>query len=197
MARTMGDGMTAEAFIRRIKRLCVSDQIWREKNYRPACCLALIMLSVFILGTGSVYGLGRTSNSLTPEAKVITEKGKSVPFKEAELTRVKASALDELDAGVAEVTADSKCIHYSIEAGETLTCLIRPGDEGDYILIVMGNENYEIYFCDTEKQVWHGYIENTCQIPIHIPKGENVYLRIRNIGNEESVGVIGWRLPEA
>ena len=85
LARTMGEGMTVEAFIRRIKRLCVSDQIWREKNYRPACCLAIIMVCILMIGTGSVYGIGRTSDELAQTREAVSEKGRSTPFPEAEL----------------------------------------------------------------------------------------------------------------
>ena len=198
LARTMGEAMTAEAFIRRIKRLCVADQIWKEKNYRPACCVALIMLMVLLAGAGGVYGAGQMSNALAQKKEVVQAEGKPIPFPEPQLTRVKPSAMGELNENVIEVTPDERCLQYRIEVGKVLKCSLRPGADGEYAFIVMGDEDYEIYFCDEDGQVWHGYIESVCRIPErYIAEGKNVYIQIRNLGSEQSAGIIGWQVSRS
>ena len=198
LARTMGEAMTAEGFIRRIKRLCVADQIWKEKNYRPACCVALIMLMVLLAGAGGVYGAGQTSNALAQKKEVVQAEGKPIPFPEPQLTRVKPSAMGELNENVIEVTPDERCLQYRIEVGEVLKCSLRPGADGEYAFIVMGDEDYEIYFCDEDGQVWRGYIERVCRIPErYIAEGKNVYIQIRNLGSEQSAGIIGWQVSRS
>ena len=198
LARTMGEAMTAEGFIRRIKRLCVADQIWKEKNYRPACCVALIMLMVLLTGAGGVYGAGQTSNALAQKKEVVQAEGKPIPFPEPQLTRVKPSAMGELNENVIEVTPDERCLQYRIEVGEVLKCSLRPGADGEYAFIVMGDEDYEIYFCDEGRQVWHGYIERVCRIPErYIAEGKTVYIQIRNLGSEQSAGIIGWQVSRS
>ena len=194
LARTMGEAMTAEGFIRRIKRLCVADQIWKEKNYRPACCVALVMVVVLLAGAGSVYGIGQTSDGLAQRKEVIFEEGQSVPFPEAELFPDETYDIESLYSRTTKNSRNSKNVPFELLPGEAAGCFIQPETEGDYILIVMGTgEKYNIYVCDTEQKVWHGRIKDACLIPMHISEGASIYLQIQNISSEKSSAVIGWR----
>ena len=193
LARTMGDGMTAEAFIRRIKRLCVSDQIWREKNYRPACCLALIMLSVFILGTGSVYGLGQTSNSLASEKKVVLQTEGAVQFPEVELRVAEENECDFEGDSLSIVNTQHN--FFELKTGESFLCTLQVEKSGDYVIGLMtGGGAYEIYLRDSTQQVWHGMAEEACIIPLHIEKGKEPCLQVRSIREGEESICIGWYL---
>ena len=194
LARTMGDGMTAEAFIRRIKRLCVSDQIWREKNYRPACCLALIMISVFMLGVGSVYGLGETSNSIAQVKNEDSKTGTAVSFPEAEFELVETDTTEFFNRQSVKVLTSQRHNFYTLQNEEKLSFLIQPEESGDYVITLMGTtEKYEVYICDSEQSVWKADVKGACIIPSYIQKN-GLYLRICNTSGEESAVAIGWRM---
>ena len=195
LVRTMGERMTAKDFIRRIQRLCVADQIWKEKNYRPACCVALIMAVVLLAGAGSVYGVGQTSDVLAQKEKeVIVVDDKPTPLPQAELRVVKEET-KECFKGDSLPLVNTQHNRFDLKAGESILCTLQVEKTGDYVigLMTVGGE-YEVYLRDSEQQVWCTRVSEDCIIPLHIEKGKEPCLRVRSIREGEVGFYIGWYL---
>ena len=194
LVRTMGERMTAKDFIRRIQRLCVADQIWKEKNYRPACCVALIMAAVLLAGAGSVYGIGRTSNSLVREETRILESEKLKPFPKVELIPLEEEDTKNICSDTKSILANPKDILLDVRAGDTIICAIQPEVDGDYHLVILGSsENYEIYLRDSNGQGWCGRMQEAGLIPLHMEE-EGICLQIKNMNPEAGTVAVGWYL---
>ena len=194
LVRTMGERMTAKDFIRRIQRLCVADQIWKEKNYRPACCVALVMAAVLLVGAGSVYGIGRTSNSLVREKTIILESEKPKPFPKVELIPLAEEDTKNICSDTKSILANPKDILLDVRAGDTIICAIQPEVEGDYHLLILGSsENYEIYLRDSNGQGWCGRMQEAGLIPLHMAE-EGICLQIKNMNPEAGTVAVGWYL---
>ena len=196
LARTMGEAMTAEGFIRRIKRLCVADQIWKEKNYRPACCVALVMAAVLLAGAGSVYGAGQTSDVLAQKEKeVIVVDDKPTPFPQAELIAVNEELLECDFDGETIPLVEKKRNRFKLKMGESVLCTLQAEETGDCVIGLMtGGGKYEIYLWDSARQVWSVTVGENCIIPLHIEKGKVSYLKVRSICEGEESLRIGWCL---
>ena len=195
LVRTMGERMTAKDFIRRIQRLCVADQIWKEKNYRPACCVALIMAVVLLAGAGSVYGVGQTSDVLAQKEKeVIVVDDKPTPFPQAELRAVKEET-KEYFKGDSLPLVNTQHNLFDLKAGESVLCTLQVEKTGNYVigLMTVGGE-YEVYLRDSEQQVWCTRVSEDCIIPLYIEKGKEPCLRVRSIQQGEVSFCIGWYL---
>ena len=195
LVRTMGERMTAKDFIRRIQRLCVADQIWKEKNYRPACCVALVMAVVLLAGAGSVYGVGQTSDVLAQKEKeVIAVDDKPTPFPQAELRAVKEETT-EYFKGDSLSLVNTQHNRFDLKAGESVLCTLQVEKTGNYVigLMTVGGE-YEVYLRDSEQQVWCTRVSEDCIIPLYIEKGKEPCLRVRSIREGEVSFCIGWCL---
>ena len=196
LVRTMGERMTAKDFIRRIQRLCVADQIWKEKNYRPACCVALIMAMVLLAGAGSVYGVGQTSDVLAQkEQEVIVVDDKPTQFPHAELIAVNEELLECDFDGETIPLVEKKRNRFKLKMGESVLCTLQAEETGDCVIGLMtGGGKYEIYLWDSAQQVWSVTVGENCIIPLHIEKGKVSYLKVRSICEGEESLRIGWCL---
>ena len=194
LVRTMGERMTAKDFIRRIQRLCVTDQLWQERNHKPAWYLAGIMLAVLLTAAGSLYGLGQVSDCLAERQTVVKQVGgKPTPFPEAEFIPARRDAVNFRNEPLQTLTKPYGNF-YDLSLGGRVFCLIQPEEEGDYIVTVMGTtEEYEIYLLDGEQCIWKAEIKGACIIPVHIQKKSGLRLVICNTGETESTVGIGWR----
>ena len=195
LVRTMGERMTAKDFIRRIQRLCVADQIWKEKNYRPACCVALVMAAVLLAGAGSVYGVGQTSDVLAQEEKeVIVVDDKPTPLPQTELRAVKEET-KECFKGDSLPLVNTQHNRFDLKAEESVLCTLQVEKTGNYVIGFMtGGGAYEIYLRDSEQQVWRVMAEEECIISLHIEKEKEPCLRVRSIREGEESLRIGWYL---
>ena len=198
LVRTMGERMTAKDFIRRIQRLCVADQIWKEKNYRPACCVALVMVVVLLAGAGSVYGVGQTSDVLAQKEKeVIVVDDKPTPFPQAELTAVKDGSQECILEGTILPLVNMQHNRFTLKTDESLLCTLQVEKTGDYVVCLMSSGGaYEIFLRDSAQQIWYAAVGEDCRIPLHIEKGKEPCLQVRNIREEEQNIRITWCIPD-
>ena len=198
LARTMGEAMTAEGFIRRIKRLCVADQIWKEKNYRPACCVALVMAAVLLAGAGGVYGVGQTSDVLAQkEQEVIVVDDKPMQFPQAELTAVKDGSQECIFEGTILPLVNTQHNRFTLKTDESLLCTLQVEKTGDYVVCLMSSGGaYEIFLRDSAQQIWYAAVGEDCRIPLHIEKGKEPCLQVQNIREEEQNIRITWCIPD-
>ena len=192
LVRTMGERMTAKDFIRRIQRLCITDQLWQERNHKPAWYLAGIMLTVLLTAAGSLYGLGQASDCLAERRTEVKQvEGKPTPFPEIAMARVEAGSSQAMRPD--RVLSEAMGNFYTVQPGEKQVYRIQPPVGGEYVLRLMGDESYEVYIQDAQGQLWRGYACEVGLFPVYIPEGAEVYFRICNLGEKESRGIIGWR----
>ena len=198
LVRTMGERMTAKDFIRRIQRLCVADQIWKEKNYRPACCVALVMAVVLLAGAGSVYGVGQMSDVLAQkEQEVIVVDDKPTQFPQAELTAVKDGSQECIFEGTILPLVNTQHNRFTLKTDESLLCTLQVEKTGDYVVCLMSSGGaYEIFLRDSAQQIWYAAVGEDCRITLHIEKGKEPCLQVRNIREGEQNIRIIWCIPD-
>ena len=192
LVRTMGERMTAKDFIRRIHRLCITDQLWQERNHKPAWYLAGIMLTVLLTAVGSLYGLGQASDCLAErQTRTVEMEGRPTPIPRMNLYPGKLAMMGDLkQAAELKAREDNS---FGLQLGEAVLCSLDVEQDGEYCIGFFGSSGeYDICFLNAENEVWTAHISQTEVLQVHASAGDTLYFRIGNAGEEEATVRIGW-----
>ena len=192
LVRTMGERMTAKDFIRRIQRLCITDQLWQERNHKPAWYLAGIMLAVLLTAVGSLYGLGQASDCLAErQTRTVEMEGRPTPIPRMDLYPGKLEMMGDLkQAAELKAREDNS---FGLQPGEAVLCSFYVEQDGEYCIGFLGGSGeYDIYFLNMESEVWTAHISQTEVLQVPASAGDTLYFRIGNVGAEKATVRIGW-----